>query len=83
MTRANRIPRVSDSGYSLDTHRPMHCTGPCDQGRSTCPCPADCEQPEAEQKEGSGAVVVPVLMALAIVAVLGIWHLSGYLPGGY
>lgn len=72
-SRTNRIPRVS------------HCSGPCNQGRATCPCPADCQrpEPEAEPKEGAGAVVVPVLMALAVVAVLGLWHLSGYLPGGW
>lgn len=74
---------TNEGGYRLDTRRPMHCTGPCDQGRSDCPCPADCQQPEPERKEGAGAVVVPILMVLAIVCVLGLWHLSGYLPGGW
>ena len=67
--RTNRIPRVP------------HCSGPCNQGREPCPCPADCQRPEPEEKEGSGAVVVPVMMLAAIFAVLGLWHLSGYLPG--
>lgn len=63
-----------------DTRRPMHCTGPCDRGNAPCPCPADCQQPEPEPKEGAGAVVVPVV---ALLVVLGLWHLSGYLPGGW
>lgn len=74
---------ASEGGYRVDTHRVMSCSGPCDQGRSDCPCPADCQQPEPERKEGAGAVVVPVFMVLAIVAMLGLWHLSGYLPGGW
>ena len=67
--RTNRIPRVS------------HCSGPCNQGREACPCPAECQRPEPEEKAGSGAIVVPALMLVAIFAVLGLWHLSGYLPG--
>lgn len=72
-SRTNRTPRVAN------------CSGPCEQGRKSCPCPADCQrpEPEAERKEGAGAVVVPVFMLLAILVVLGLWHLSGYLPGGW
>lgn len=67
---------VSEGGYTLNTRRPLHCTGPCDQGRKSCPCPADCERPEEDERHVSGALAWPVKTVLAVLLVLACWHIA-------
>ena len=51
-----------------------HCTGPCDQGRLPCPCPAACgleEPPEHDMLKVvmGDLVIAAVIVAVAVVAV--------------
>lgn len=47
-----------------------HCTGPCEQGKATCPCPDACEQ---GQDHLSGLELLGGLaLALAAIVVLGL-----------
>jgi hypothetical protein len=55
----------------------MNCTGPCNQGRKTCPCPLDCELAEPDTFPWE-----PSTIALAIVIVLAIGVLCVVLPMG-
>jgi hypothetical protein len=48
-----------------------HCTGPCDQGRLPCPCPAAC-QFEDEPPEPDSYRVVLIDGLTAAVIVLGV-----------
>lgn len=55
------------------------CTGPCDQGRRDCPCPAACETDEPERPPMTRAdfwVVTGVTAALwcAILVGLVVWR---------
>ena len=46
-----------------------HCTGPCDQGRLPCPCPAACQFDDEEPEPDSYRVVlIDCLIAAVIVA---------------
>lgn len=68
---------TSDGGYRVDTHRVLSCSGPCDQGRRECPCPADCQQSEAEEAPHvSGAMAWPIYVVLAALAVAACWHVA-------
>ena len=48
------------------------CTGPCQQGRVACPCPASC-QIESELDENTfrllGKAFLAVVLALAVIAI--------------
>lgn len=53
------------------------CTGPCDQGRKKCPCPAACEAQDDDGVEAIG------LLACLGIAVIGIVGLVAFLIGRY
>ena len=46
-----------------------HCTGPCDQGRLPCPCPAACQfEDEPPEPSSYRVVFVDAMIAAVIVA---------------
>ncbi len=46
-----------------------HCTGPCDQGRLPCPCPAACQfEDEPPEPNSHRVVLIDGLIAAVIVA---------------
>ena len=48
-----------------------HCTGPCDQGRLPCPCPAACQfEDEPPEPSSYRVVLIDGLIAAVIVAVI-------------
>lgn len=48
-----------------------HCTGPCDQGRLPCPCPAACQfEDEPPEPDSYRVVLIDALIAAVIVAVI-------------
>jgi len=54
----------------------VHCSGPCDQGRSPCPCPMACERevPNADELgvfEMIGKFIVVVLAFVGLGALVG------------
>lgn len=50
------------------------CHGPCQQGRTPCPCPVACERPH--ESEGSfrllGRAFIVVMLLLAVALLLGV-----------
>lgn len=60
---------TNEGGLRLDTHRVMSCTGPCDQGRKSCPCPADCQRAE-EDEPGTDARMFLQLLVMSVLSVL-------------
>ena len=47
------------------------CTGPCDQGRLPCPCPAACQfEDEPPEPSSYRVVFVDVLIASVIIAAI-------------
>lgn len=67
MNPANHEMADDMAEHALLTHQGWTkvCSGPCNQGRSACPCPQACER----EDEGMGAVVWP-LGLLAVAAFL-------------
>lgn len=59
----------------------MSCTGPCEQGRKPCPCPAACEQESDDSPstiEAVGRLVVWAFALIGFVAVLaGLFKVYG------
>lgn len=48
-----------------------HCTGPCDQGRLPCPCPAACQfEDEPPEPSSYRVVLIDCVIAAVIVAVI-------------
>ena len=57
-----------------------HCTGPCDQGRLPCPCPAACQfEDEPPEPSSYRVVFVDAMIAAVIVAVIAVigWRVAG------
>ena len=46
----------------------MNCTGPCDQGRKLCPCPAACGLDEPPEHNPLRVVLFDVVIAVMILA---------------
>ena len=48
-----------------------HCTGPCDQGRLPCPCPAACQfEDEPPEPSSYRVVFVDAMIAAVIIAAI-------------
>ena len=48
-----------------------HCTGPCDQGRLPCPCPAACQfEDEPPEPSSYRVVFVDAMIAVVIIAAI-------------
>jgi hypothetical protein len=71
---------VSEGGYRLDTRRPMHCTGPCDQGRQSCPHPQACQRPDEDQQSADAAMFLKLLV-MSTLSVLLCMALINWLAG--
>ena len=46
------------------------CTGPCDQGRLPCPCPAACGLEDPPEHDMMRVILVDALIACAVVGVI-------------
>ena len=80
MNKTNHEMADDMAEHAMLTHQGWTkvCTGPCTQGRTTCPCPESCEVP-SEEHEGFGAVVWPlfafVVSAFLVTVALGLARL--------
>lgn len=64
--------RHADSEWNAAEGYSWHCTGPCDQGRKSCPCPESCSRPQQEASAyGVASVLLLGLSGLLVVVLLG------------
>ena len=57
-----------------------HCTGPCDQGRLPCPCPAACQfEDEPPEHNPLRVIVIDATIAALVVIVIAVigWRVVG------